>query len=167
MGKFKKECDRTDELLLEKLNAVVELRSEVMVDENAEDSDKSLTVDEEITSAESSDASVKSNEEAVENEQSAENEDSADDKEETAGQQESFPGSSAIIRYISFFNIIFAFRSSLLPLPYMVRFIIFNLLFVPSTNPLLRLEATAFSTASMSLINPLAKDLISGIWLLL
>ena len=63
----------------EKLNAVVELRSEVMVDENAEDSDKSLTVDEETTSAESSDASVKSNEEAVENEQSAENEDSADD----------------------------------------------------------------------------------------
>ena len=77
----------------EELNAVVELRSEVMVDENAEttdetlggneetatDSDKSLTVDEETTSAESSDASVKSNEEAVENEQSAENEDSADD----------------------------------------------------------------------------------------
>lgn len=88
MGKFKKECDRTDELLLEKLNAVVELRSEVMVDENAEDSDKSLTVDEEITSAESSDASVKSNEEAVENEQSAENEHSADDKEETAGQRQ-------------------------------------------------------------------------------
>ena len=75
----------------EKLNAVVELRSEVMVDENAEDSDKSLTVDEETTSAESSDASVKANEEAVENEQSAENEDSADDKEETAGQQESLP----------------------------------------------------------------------------
>lgn len=103
----------------EELNAVVELRSEVMVDENAEttdetpggneetatdsdvtpdtdeenaeDSDKSLTVDEETTSAESSDTSVKSNEEAVENEQSAENEDSADDKEETAGQQESLP----------------------------------------------------------------------------
>lgn len=36
MGKFKKECDRTNELLLEKLNAVVELRSEVMVDEDAQ-----------------------------------------------------------------------------------------------------------------------------------
>ena len=103
----------------EELNAVVELRSEVMVDENtetkdetpggnketaadsdvtpdtdeenAEDSDESSTVNEETTSAESSDASVQSNEEAVENEQSAENEDSADDKEETAGQQESLP----------------------------------------------------------------------------
>ena len=40
MYKFKKGCDRTDELLPEKLNAVVELRSEVMVDENAETTDE-------------------------------------------------------------------------------------------------------------------------------
>ena len=40
----------------------------------------------------------------------------------------------------------------------MVRFIIFNLLFVPSTKPLDKGLATAFSTADKSFSNPEAKQ---------
>lgn len=51
----------------------------------------------------------------------------------------------------------FAASSSLLQRPYMVRFIIFSLLFVPSTNPLDNGLATAFSTAGKSFSRPEAK----------
>nr|WP_252219690.1 MULTISPECIES: hypothetical protein [unclassified Clostridium] len=44
-------------------------------------------------------------------------------------------------------NINFAARSFLLHLPYIVLFIIFNLLLVPSTNPLLKSLETEFSIA--------------------
>ena len=48
--------------------------------------------------------------------------------------------------------------SNLLPQrPYIVLFIILSLLLVPSTNPLLYSYATAFSTASISRLNPSAK----------
>ena len=46
---------------------------------------------------------------------------------------------------------------------YMVFLIVFTLLFVPSTNPLLKGLATAFLTASISRSNPLANDAISFI----
>ena len=50
-------------------------------------------------------------------------------------------------------------RSSMIPhRPYIILLTIFSLLFVPSTKPLLRGDATAFSTASMSLSRPRAKE---------
>lgn len=53
-----------------------------------------------------------------------------------------------------------------MPLPYIVRLIILNLLLIPSTNPLLLDEATEFSTASISFASPFAKDLKEGISLI-
>lgn len=55
-------------------------------------------------------------------------------------------------------NISFAARSFLLHLPYIVLFIIFNLLLVSSTNPLLKSLQIELSTASISFNNPFAKD---------
>ena len=52
--------------------------------------------------------------------------------------------------FYPFDNISFAASSSLPQRPYMVRFIIFNLLFVPSTKPFDRGLATAFYTADKS-----------------
>ena len=52
----------------------------------------------------------------------------------------------------------FAANNFLLHRPYIVRFTIFTLLFVPSTKALLKSLATAFSTAEISFSNPLAKD---------
>lgn len=57
----------------------------------------------------------------------------------------------------SFSNISLAVNNSLPQRPYMVRFIIFNLLFVPSTKPFDRGLATAFSTADKSFSSPDAK----------
>ena len=51
----------------------------------------------------------------------------------------------------------FAANKFLLQRPYIVRFTIFNLLFVPSTNPFDNGLATEFSTASRSLSRPSAK----------
>ena len=51
----------------------------------------------------------------------------------------------------------FVANKSLLQRPYIVRFIIFNLLFVPSTNPFDNGLETEFSTASRSLSRPSAK----------
>ena len=56
-----------------------------------------------------------------------------------------------------FSNISLAVNNSLPQRPYMVRFIIFNLLFVPSTKPFDRGLATAFSTADKSFSSPDAK----------
>ena len=56
-----------------------------------------------------------------------------------------------VFTYISF-----AAKSALLHLPYIVRFTIFNLLFVPSTKPFESSQATEFSTASRSFYNPFA-----------
>lgn len=56
-----------------------------------------------------------------------------------------------------FSNISLAVNNSLLQRPYMVRFIIFNLLFVPSTKPFDRGLAIAFSTADKSFSSPDAK----------
>ena len=53
--------------------------------------------------------------------------------------------------YYPFDNISFAANNSLLQRPYMVRFIIFNLLFVPSTKPFDKGLATAFSTAAKAI----------------
>lgn len=58
-------------------------------------------------------------------------------------------------------QISFAARRSFPQRPYIVRFIIFNLLFVPSTNPFDNGLATAFSTAGKSLSRPEAKREIS------
>lgn len=60
------------------------------------------------------------------------------------------------LTYISF-----AAKSALLHLPYIVRFTIFNLLFVPSTKPFESSLATEFSTASISFSNPFANRDIS------
>ena len=60
------------------------------------------------------------------------------------------------LTYISF-----AAKSALLHLPYIVRFTIFNLLFVPSTKPFESSLATEFSTASISFSNPFANRNIS------
>ena len=60
----------------------------------------------------------------------------------------------------------FASSNCLPQRPYIDLFIIFNLLLVPSTKPLLKLYATAFSTASISRFNPSAK-LFSALILLL
>ena len=57
------------------------------------------------------------------------------------------------IRYNSF-----ASNNFLLLRPYIVRFIIFNLLFVPSTKPLLHSLITACSIASISFSNPDTKE---------
>ena len=65
----------------EELNAVVELRSEVMVDENTETKDETPGGNKET--AADSDVTPDTDEENAE--------DSADDKEETVGQQESLP----------------------------------------------------------------------------
>lgn len=54
-------------------------------------------------------------------------------------------------------SISFAANNSLPQRPYIVRFIIFNLLFVPSTKPLDKGLATAFSTADKSFSSPEAK----------
>lgn len=59
--------------------------------------------------------------------------------------------------FYPFDNISFAASSSLPQRPYMVRFIIFNLLFVPSTKPFDKGLATAFSTADKSFSSPEAK----------
>ena len=59
--------------------------------------------------------------------------------------------------FYPFDNISFAANSSLPQRPYMVRFIIFNLLFVPSTKPFDKGLATAFSTADKSFSSPEAK----------
>ena len=59
--------------------------------------------------------------------------------------------------FYPFDNISFAANSSLPQRPYMVRFIIFNLLFVPSTRPFDKGLATAFSTADKSFSSPEAK----------
>ena len=56
-----------------------------------------------------------------------------------------------------FNNISFAANNSLPQRPYMVRFIIFNLLFVPSTKPFDKGLDTAFSTADKSFSSPEAK----------
>ena len=61
-------------------------------------------------------------------------------------------------RYMSF-----ASNNCRLHRPYIVRFIIFNLLFVPSTNPLDKGLTTEFSTASISFSSPTAKRDNSGI----
>ena len=61
----------------------------------------------------------------------------------------------------SFAYISFAAKSALLHLPYIVRFTIFNLLFVPSTKPFESSLATEFSTASISFSNPFANRDIS------
>ena len=60
-----------------------------------------------------------------------------------------------------FAYISFAAKSALLHLPYIVRFTIFNLLFVPSTKPFESSLATEFSTASISFSNPFANRDIS------
>lgn len=54
-------------------------------------------------------------------------------------------------------SISFAANNSLPQRPYIVRFIIFNLLFVPSTKSLDKGLATAFSTADKSFSSPEAK----------
>ena len=56
-----------------------------------------------------------------------------------------------------FSNISLAVNNSLPQRPYMVRFIIFNLLFVPSTKPFDRGLAIAFSTADNAFSSPVAK----------
>ena len=59
--------------------------------------------------------------------------------------------------YYPFDKISFAANNSLPQRPYMVRFIIFNLLFVPSTKPFDKGLATAFSMADKSFSSPEAK----------
>lgn len=61
----------------------------------------------------------------------------------------------------TFAYISFTAKSALLHLPYIVRFTIFNLLFVPSTKPFESSLATEFSTASISFSNPFANRDIS------
>ena len=63
--------------------------------------------------------------------------------------------------HLTFAYISFAAKSALLHLPYIVRFTIFNLLFVPSTKPFESSLATEFSTASISFSNPFANRDIS------
>jgi hypothetical protein len=55
---------------------------------------------------------------------------------------------------ISFFIIIFAFNKGNFALPYICRFINFNLLLFPSTKPLLYCDVTEFSTAFLSFVKP-------------
>lgn len=62
---------------------------------------------------------------------------------------------------LAFTYISFAAKSALLHLPYIVRFTIFNLLFVPSTKPFESSQTTEFSTASRSFSNPFANRDIS------
>ena len=62
---------------------------------------------------------------------------------------------------VSFLYINFADNKCLPQRPYMVRLTIFKRLLVPSTKPLLLSLETAFSTASISLSNPLANEAIS------
>ena len=57
----------------------------------------------------------------------------------------------------TFEYISFAANKSLLQRPYIVRFTILSLLFVPSTNPFDNGLATEFSTAARSFSIPLAK----------
>ncbi|MCI6866619.1 MAG: hypothetical protein MR871_01475, partial [Lachnospiraceae bacterium] len=64
---------------------------------------------------------------------------------------------------VSFLYINFADNKWLPHRPYMVRLTIFKRLLVPSTKPLLLSLETAFSTASISFSNPLAKEAISFI----
>lgn len=79
-----------------------------------------------------------------------------------------FHGSGSPVRFFRnypyhspFAYISFAAKSALLHLPYIVRFTIFNLLFVPSTKPFESSLATEFSTASISFSNPFANRDIS------
>lgn len=68
---------------------------------------------------------------------------------------------SGVLPQISVFeaygSMIFAAKSSIPHLPYMTRFIILVRLLIPSTNPLFKGLATAFSTASISRSRPFAK----------
>ena len=91
-------------------------------------------------------------------------------------QPEVWMGKQCLFRYEGFFRnypflllfvyLNFASSNCLPQRPYIDLFIIFNLLLVPSTKPLLKLYATAFSTASISRFNPSAK-LFSALILLL